>query len=281
MKAKIIFTLILAVSIILANCSSDDDFSPPVEPVDPEVGNGSPQNQDMAPGELANFDDDVIGIPGYPKGIEVLSGGIPAYRIQYFYNPDGKLLKFRTLNTGNSFETDYYYDNDGKLISLGDGYMKQNFYWENGRISYAFIDNPEWYGQRKRIDYTYDDQGLLTTSKTQFEDSDWHWSTNYTYFEDGNIKSIEKYSFDSERQELILTSSTSFNGYIEAKNLFHEVTIIPGQSVQQNFPTGKKIVHSESSEIDTYEESYVYKYDTHGRVTAKIFGGTKVVYLYY
>ena len=279
MKTLIKYGLYLVMGIAISNCSGDDDFIKSRFSLYPEVGNDSTDVYDD-PGEVEDFDDDVVGIQGYAKGFEISQDGNPVYREQYYYDPVGKLLKVKYLHPGSSVDSDFYYDGEGKLINQGNDSWNYKFYWENGRIIKADVNNPAWYG-RGRVDYTYDDQGLLTTSKTQFENSDWYWSTNYTYFEDGNIKAIEEYSSDVEKEELILYQATSFNGYTEAKNPFYEVTIIPGQIVQKNFPFSKKTIYPESPDYETYHESYEYEYDTDGRVTAKIFGNTKVVYLYY
>ena len=246
---KAITNIIFLFAIILAftNCSGDDDLNMRGaigEPQSDEQNTGDANDpndtsNDSESGIVAEFDDTYAGIAGLPKGVEEYYDGDLIHREQYYYNPDGNLQKVLTHYQGGSNEDNYIYDSDGKLIKQGNPGWNYTFKWANGRITEADIDNPVWYGKGK-INYFYNEKGLVHASKVHFSSWGFAWENHYNYHEDGNLKSIENYGYN-ERNQFILSSVTDFNDYTETENLFFEVTIIPGQRIQQFFPASKEV----------------------------------------
>ena len=281
MKIKITPIVLLTVFLFLVSCSGDDDSPHPIQSMDPEVGNEAPEMPDQDPGVIADFDEEVVGIHGFPKGIEEYHDGNLVRREQYYFTPDGKLDKVVYHLPDYSSEDNYFYDSEGRLINQKNDSWKYKFYWENGRIIKADIDNPIWYGSGK-IYYAYDDEGLLISAKSQWDaGSDGNFKTVYTYFENRNLKSIEHYADSEGNENYSPFQITRFNSYTDANNLFYEVTIIPGQIVQQHFPVSKETEYLTALYSEIHTETYEYEFDIEGRVIAKIFGGIKIVYLYY
>ena len=288
---KAITNIIFLFAIILAftNCSGDDDLNMRGaigEPQSDEQNTGDANDpndtsNDSESGIVAEFDDTYAGIAGLPKGVEEYYDGDLIHREQYYYNPDGNLQKVLTHYQGGSGEDNYIYDSDGKLIKQGNAGLNYTFKWANGRITEADIDNPGAFGYgRAKIYYTYDAQSKIIEKNERYLDYDSEWKALYTYFGDGNLKSIEYY-YQEGNGKFILYQVNNFTGYTDAINLFLEVWIIPGQSVQHNFPISKQITSTTEYGSETIYETYEYEYDAEGRVIAKTFGTTKLVYAYY
>ena len=279
MKSGSILVFLIMVSLILANCSDDNDI------YEYETSEVEPQEDEPSTSE----NDDLDIFSGFPEAIEEYQDGDLVHREYYYYNADGNLHKVKydiihgyEIIYGYDSETKdiYNYDNEGKLInfrSFDD--LNINFHWDNGHIAEADVDTPGTFGYgRAKIYYTYDNKNRITESITHYQNGQ-DLKTIYTYYEDGNVKSIEYYRNIEIGMNFEPFYSTTYDGYTEDQNLFFEVTIIPGQSIQQRFPTSVTTKHYDGSGPDTYE-SYEYEYDAAGRVIARISGSNKVVYLY-
>lgn len=273
MKTIVKHFLFLTVSLIFINCSIDNEI------IEPDALTPNSEDSDI-PMELLS-DNGALEIPGFPMNIKKYQNGDLYYWAHYSYRPDGNLLKVSYSHKGSSseiFTNTYHYDTQGKLIKL-DGHDVYNFYWDDERIVEADRYNGMWSG-RSKIFYGYNTKGQLIQKLENNLDFLYSEKIIYTYFEDGNLKTIEQYADDSESGVIKLYSVTTFEGYNADRNLFLELEIIPGQSVQHQFPTAMDFKHHTDSSYNI-SETYEYKYDSEGRVIEKIFGNNKVVYQYY
>lgn len=267
MKTIHLHIFFLTVSLFFLSCSSDNEI------FDSKIVNEDSQEKDQPNGAVV--------IPGLPQSIKKYQDGNLYYRAQYYYRPDGKLLKVNYSHPEASSEifTDtYHYNTEGKLISM-EGHDDYNFYWDKNRIVEADKYNAMWYG-RSKIYYEYNPKGQLIQRTENYLDFLFQEKTIYTYFENGNLKTIEQFGDYNDSGQFTLYSVTNFEGYIEDKNLFLELEIIPGQIVQHQFPSSMNYKHLTETGYER-EETYTYKYDADGRVIEKIFGSNKVVYQYY
>ena len=265
MKSSITFTLLCITALILTNCSDDNEIIVS-EDQQEDTTNASDNHTDI--------------FAGLPKSIEEYWDGSLINRETYYYTSEGNLHSVKYLFGYYETEDKYYYDGNGNLIKFeqveGSEYT---FNWENGRITEADVSSRGSNGKSK-IYYTYNSQGLLTASILYlFNQNEPAEKTVYTYFEDGNLRSMEQYISIEGSAYFELFCAITFDGYTQDPNLFFEFTIIPGKSVQHHFPTATKIKYPNDPDLDRYE-SYKYQYDSEGRVAARIAGNTKVVYVY-
>ncbi|MCM8568583.1 hypothetical protein NE848_04285 [Gramella jeungdoensis] len=273
MKTIITFILLLAVSLNLTGCSSDDEILVPV------IAKEDSQDDDVPAEPLPNFE--AVEIPGFPKSIHYYFNGNLYYWLKYYYRSDGNLLKVNYGHPEHSSEifTDtYHYNTEGKLIKL-EGHDVYNFHWDEDRIVGADKYNALWFG-RSKIFYEYNSEGQIIQKTENNLDFFEREKIIYTYFEDGNLMKIEQYGDYHESGVFTLYFVTSFVGYKDDSNEFLEFVIIPGQRVQRHFPASMEFKHLTESGYDRYE-TYRYNYDAEGRVVEKIFGDYKVVYEYY
>ncbi len=255
------------------NCSGDDEITGP--------GSVYTNPQDNYMPTEPQADNSALEMPGFPKIIKKYQDGNLYYWAQYFYSPDGNLLKvnYSHPNSGSERFTDTYrYNTDGKLIGL-DGHDVYSFYWDKEQIVKADKYNSVWYG-RIKIFYNYNLEGQLIQKIENYIDFSFSDKTTYSYLEDGNLNTIEYYSQDEDSGVFQLYSVTNFDGYSNHSNMFLELEIIPGQIVQHYFPASMNVIHINESGNETYE-IYDYKYDSDGRVIEKISGSNIVVYQYY
>ena len=276
MKTLTTFFASLFVALALTNCSSDNESFQPV------TDNTKPQEDVQIPVEtLSDFG--AVAIDGYPKSIKKFENGILSFWAQYYFRPDGNLLKVNyghSSTTSEVFSNNYLYDAKGKIVKII-GWDDFQFYWENDRIIKVEGYNAAWNG-RYHMFYEYNDQGRIIQKSTKWLDFTpvGYDITNYIYFPDGNLKSIEYYGDYNESGTFVLYSKTNFSNYIESNNLFLELEIIPGQRELFQFPGAKDYKNLTESGYD-FNETYSYKYDTNGRVIEKLYGNNKIVYEYY
>lgn len=272
MKTIITYILLLTVAITLTNCSGDDEV------LMPAIVKESSQDHEL-PVQLVP--DGAVEIPGFPKSIQKYESGNLKYWTQYYYRADGNLLKvnYGYSNSNSEIYTDtYHYNDEGQLIKL-DGHDVYTFYWDKDRIVEADRYNGMWSG-RSKIIYEYDAEGRLIKKSENNLDFFEKEITDYTYFDDGNLKMIEQYGDYHESGEFTLYFITEFDYYKRDSNLFLELVIIPGQRAQQYFPSTMKFRHLTETGYDK-QETYQYTYDIYGRVIEKLFRSNKVVYQYY
>lgn len=276
MKTISIYVLVLFVALMLSNCSTDTEI------IEPVIENPKPQDDNnlAIPMEsLANIG--AVAIAGFPKEIKKFSNGSLYYWAQYYFRPDEKLLKVRYGYP--SFESTiyadtYHYDNNGQLIKLI-GHDDYDFYWNLGRIVEAHRYNGMWHGHSK-IFYEYNTEGQTIQKLEINTDFNFQDKVHYSYYEDGNLKSIEEYSDYNQNGEFIRYKMTTFESYNNAVNLFPEVQIIPGQALQQYFPLAMEFKHFTAAGYGNYE-TYQYTFNAHGRVVEKRFGTNTTLYEYY
>ncbi len=273
---KTLTTLFISLLLVpvLTSCSSDNESFQPV------TENPVRQEDIQIPMEsLTQIG--AIAKEGYPKMIKKFENGILSYWAQYYYKPDGNLLKVNysyPSSTSEIFSNVYQYNDEGKIVKMV-GWDVFDYYWENGRIIKVEAYNGAWYG-RYDIFYHYNDLGQIVqklevyygttpTSSQKF---------NYTYFSDGNLKSIEGYWDGNGSGTYQSYSETYFTGYIENRNLFLDLEIIPGQSELNQFPNSVAFRFGNDSFVDIF---YNYKFDTLGRVIEQRNGNNRLVYEYY
>lgn len=273
MRTIILLYLFLTVSIIFLSCSSDNEI------FDPETVNKDLQEENL-PMEPAP-DNGAVELPGFPKSIKKYQNGRLHFWVKYYYRADGNLLNVHYSYPQSSYEifTDtYHYNTEGKMVKL-DGHDSYTFYWHEQQIVEADRYNAMWTG-RSKIFYEYNTEGQLIQKTEKNLDFFEREKTIYTYLEDGNLKTIEQFGDYTQSGVYELYFVTNFDGYKGDKNLFLEFTIIPGQTVQHQFPSSMNFKHL--TELgDDRNENYNYKYDSEGRVVEKIYGSNKVVYQYY
>ncbi len=265
--------LFLTVSLIFISCSSDNEI------LDLETVIKIPQDNDIPMESSPEIG--AVEIQGAPKSLKKYQNGNLYYWAQYYYRFDGNLIKvnYSHPEAGPEIYTDtYQYNTEGKLTKLI-GHDVYNFYWEKDRIIEADKYNGMWNG-RSKISYTYNPEGQLIQKTENNLDFSYHEKTIYSYFKDGNLKTIEQFGDYNQSGVFELYFITNFEGYTGDENLFLELEIIPGQIVQHLFPSFMNFKHLTESGYDI-SETYNYKYDTEGRVIEKIFGSSKVVYQYY
>ena len=274
MKTIINYLVCLAGSLIFMNCSGDDGVSGTVIP--------NPNSEDIdLPVQETPVNENAIEIKGFPRFIKKYQYGSLEYWAQYYYNTDGNVIQViygYSENDGGTHSDTYEYNDEGKLINLH-GYDVYHFYWDNERIVAADKYNSMWFGH-SRILYEYNTEGHLIQKTENYLDFQFSDRTTYSYFEDGNLKTIEQSYKDVDTDDFEAAFVTTINGYTEDQNLFPELTIIPGQRVQFQFPTSIDFKHVLSSDSDRLE-NYRYEYDAEGRVIEKISGYSKVIYQYY
>jgi len=211
--------------------------------------------------------------------IKKYENGNISYWAYYYYRPDGNLLKINYSHSYPSaevFSLNYQYDIEGKIVKMV-GWDVFDFYWDNGRIIKVEAYN-DWYG-RYDILYDYNDQGQVIQKLVVYYGTTPISSQklNYTYFNDGNIKSIEDYGDYNGSGIFELYFETNFTDYIEPRNLFLNLEIVPGQIEHNQFPKSKEFRYgNEYTNI-----IYNYKFDALGRVIEQRYGNNKVVYEYY
>ena len=267
--------LSLSVSLFITSCSSDNESFQSVTEI--------PKPEEIFTPMESLTEIGAVAILGYPKTIKKFNNGILSYWAQYYFRPDGNILKVNyghSSSTSEIFSNVYHYDAEGKLVKLVD-WDVFDFYWDNGKIIKVEAYNGAWYG-RYDLFYDYNDQGQIiqklivyygtTPVSTQ--------KLSYTYFNNGNIKSIEDYGDYNGTGVFELYSITNFSDYIEPRNLFLELEIIPGQSELNQFPGVMSIEYQQQTGFDFYS-TYNYKYDTYGRVIEQLYGNNKIVYDYY
>ena len=114
MKTLTTILLSLSVSLVLTSCSRDDESWQVV------TENPEHQQEIQIPMEpLANIG--AVAIAGSPKMIKKFENGILNYWAQYYYRPDGNLLKVNYSHASSSseiFSNVYQYDNEGKMVKL-------------------------------------------------------------------------------------------------------------------------------------------------------------------
>ena len=267
MKTILTYFLILALALTTSNCDRQDDTS--------ELNSGDPPN-----GPVIEPVNNYAELKGYPKNMNKYINGILEIKSRYYYREDGQIGKITTGNpqSGTELSTDLFqYDNDGKLVSL-ESWDTYYFTWDGDHITEAMINNSAWYGLIKFYS-KYNDQGQIVEEIQDWMDASSGDKKIYTYFEDGNLKSIEWYQ-DKGNGEFSEYSKTSFSGYTTDKNLFPELVIIPGQVVQKYFPLRMEYTNYEIPDA-SYVENYQYTLDDEGRVITKEADSLKIVYEYY
>lgn len=263
--------LFLTAFLMFISCSTDNEIS--------ETVRTDSQERNLPNEPLSDVE--TLESKGFSQRIKKYQNDIEHYRAQYYYRSDGNLqiVEYSYPQSGSQiFTNTYHYDTEGKLIKL-DGHDVYNFYWDKNRIVEADKYNGMWYG-RSKILYTYNPEGQIIQRTENNLDFGFSEKIIYSYFKDGNLKTIEQYGDYYESGVWILYFVTNFEGYNEDKNLFLELEIIPGQIAQHQFPSSMSYKHLTSSDYDIYE-TYQYKYDTEGRVIEKISGSNKVIYEYY
>lgn len=274
MKTIITYLVFLAGSLIFINCSGDDEFPGTVIP--------NPNSEDIdIPVQEVPVNENAIEIKGFPRFIKKYQYGSLEYWAQYYYNPDGNVIQviygYAENDSGTHSDT-YEYNAEGKLINLY-GHDVYHFYWDNERIVAADKYNGMWNGH-SRILYEYNTEGQLIQKTENYIDLQFIDRTTYSYFDDGNLKMIVQFYKDVDTDDFESYFVTTISGYTEDQNLFPELTIIPGQRVQSQFPASMDFKHLFSSDYDRHE-IYRYEYDTEGRVVEKISSYSKVMYQYY
>lgn len=271
MKTIVTFLLLMTMSIFFTNCSSDDEI--------PRTVNVNSKDKDLPPGPAPNST--ALELPGYPGIIKKYQNGELNYWAQYYYRPDGQLLKinYSYPDSGSEIYTDtFYYNSAGVLLKI-DGHDVYDFYWEDDRIVEIIRYNGMWNG-RSKIQYEYDTEGQITQKTEVNLDFQEKEKIIYSYFDDGNLKMIEQYGDYNGSKVYTLYFVTKFEGYTADRNFFLELEIIPRQTAQNFYPTAMEFKHLTESGYDSYE-TYDYKHDSRGRVIEKTFGNNKIVYQYY
>ncbi|QYA26130.1 hypothetical protein G3I01_11590 [Gramella sp. MT6] len=272
MKTIITYILLMTVPVIFTNCSSDDDV--------PQTINANSEDIDDLPLEPSPANT-AFELPGYPGIIKKYENGKLNYWAQYYYRPDGNLLKINYSHPESSpevFTDSFYYNSAGKLLKI-DGHDVYDFYWEGDRIVEVGRYNGMWSG-RSKIQFEYNARGQIIEKKEtniDFLDKE---KLVYYYFDDGNLKMIEQYGDYNVTGIYTLYFVTKFEGYTNDKNLFWELEIIPRQVAQNYFPTAMNFKHLTETGYDK-QEIYNYQYDSQGRVIEKTFGKNRIIYLYY
>lgn len=273
MKTNIQRILLLAVFSLFMSCSSDDEIPGPGSVYsDPPDSPGTYVPVEPIPDSTA------LEMVGFPKVMKKYQDGKLYEWTQYFYRPDGKILKinYNYPQDGPDLTTHIYqYDDDGKLIGF-DNYYK--FYWDQEHIVKAEL-NDGWSG-RIKIYYEYNTEGQIIQKIEDYIDYSFSQKSIYSYFGDGNLKTIEDYWQEDENDEYKLYLVTTFEGYNESSNMFLEIVIIPGKIVQYHFPASMKFENVTDSNYNSFE-TYNYQYDSEGRVIEKTFGDNRFVYEYY
>ncbi|RIA09704.1 hypothetical protein OE09_1550 [Flavobacteriaceae bacterium MAR_2010_72] len=271
--------LVLMLSIILINCSSDDENLQPVVIENPNPQDNTLIDYDIPMESLTDIG--AIAITGYPKILKRFENGILNYWAHYYFRPDGNMLKVNFGFSNSISEISdyiYQYDDEGKMVKfIGDGSLNQ--YWDNGRIIKAEYYN-HWYGSFDII-YDYNDKEQLTQKSVKYTSYNpiYVEKSNYSYYDDGNLESIVyEEGYDGSG---IIDYSYKFNfvNYIESRNLFLDLQIIPGQRELQQFPSSKGFRDTTYPNYNYI--TYNYKYDGNGRVIERTYGDTKIVYEYY
>ncbi|TVZ59725.1 hypothetical protein NA63_2261 [Flavobacteriaceae bacterium MAR_2010_105] len=280
MKTTRTFLTVLTACLILMNCSSDNDesISQPENENPPEIIN--PLDIDIPMEPLATIG--AVEIAGLPKMLKKISDGNLIFWAQYYYRPDGQLLKmkYRYINPESTtiYADTYHYDSDGRLIKL-DGHDSYDFYWDQGRIVKAHRYNGMWYGNSD-IFYEYNNEGLPIEKLEINTDFNFKEKLHYTYFENGDLKSIVQYGDYDGSGVFINYMETNYTRYNGDINLFPELQIIPGKNGQKHFPSTMELIYTVATGYDLHE-TYTYKHDTFGRVIQKQSGSNKILYEYY
>lgn len=277
---KIIYWLI--VLFLTIGCSGDNESFQPVADNTNAQGNSNPRENIQTP--MESLDEmGAVALEGYPKTIKKFEKGKFIYWAQYYFRPDGNILKVNyghPNSTSETFSYNYQYDANGNILTMA-GWDDLVFYYGNGRIIKVEGNNVAWHG-RYDLFYEYNDQGQVIQKLEMYYGTTpvFIQKTNYTYLENGNLGSIETYVDSNGSGNFELYTSTNFSEYIEPINLFLELEIIPGQRELLQFPGTREFKHLKSSGYDVYE-TYGYKYDGYGRVIEKVYENNKVVYEYY
>ncbi|GLU44583.1 hypothetical protein [Allomuricauda sp. NBRC 101325] len=270
----------LVVSITFINCSSDDPDQSLIINEQNSKDNDQPVTGEMPPHSTP---EGTVALKGFPKSVQYYYIGILQRWEQYYFRSDGKLLMVHTGYPGSGSEiiTDIYQYNENNQLTGLDGYDEYSFQWENNIIVGASTNNVAWHG-RIEFKYEYNTDGQIIQQTFDYLDTTPPSSgkITYTYFDDGNLKTMEHYWRDDLSENYSLSNITQFDGYKGDNNLFFELTIIPGQSAQLQFPSTSDYKQLTSSGYDRHE-TYQYVYDIVGRVVEKLFGDDKVVYQYY
>ena len=280
MRTIIPFILILAFPSLFISCASDDEFPGRPENFNPVTDDYQPTN----PGETLVDPKPPSGaydLPGFPKTLKKYENGNLNFWANYYYSPDGNLMQvnYGYGNTSNEiFSNIYHYSGEGKLRKL-EGHDVYDYYWEKDQIVEADRYNGMWSG-RSKIYFQYNNEGQIVQRLEINIDFNYSEKIIYTYFEDGNLKSIEQYGDNNNSGRFIKYFVTTYSGYTKNKNLFIELEIIPGLAMLQDFPTAMDFKHLTETGYNQ-NETYEYKFDAEGRVIQRKFGNNKIDYQYY
>lgn len=278
MKTIKTFWLSLTIFLLLINCSSNH------ESINPEAEDLNSQDMNDTNIPMKSLVDlGAVAKAGYPKTIKKFENGILSYWAQYYFRPDGNILKVNygySSTTSEIFTYNYQYDAKGKIKKMI-GWDVFDYYWENDKIIKVEGYNAAWYG-RYAFFYNYNNQGQIIQKLEVYYNTTpiFRQKLAYTYLNDGNLSSIELYVDSNGSDTFELYTKTNFSEYIDTRNLFLELEIIPGQIELLQFPGTKEFKHFKSSGYDIFE-IYNYKYNTEGRVIEKLYGKNKIVYDYY
>jgi hypothetical protein len=232
---------------------------------------------------LTIVDDELVN---KPQTLVINSSGMAQSKRTYEYNVDGQVSKIY-WEAKNPFGTtqgtdEYFYNEAGGIILISRGTAETKYTWENG-----FIVKSEQKQNDEVVHYyvyEYNESGNVKKAENFIRKASGEFSPNfyttYTYHEDGNVHKQINYMY--EEGEFVLSSTFTYEEYIEGHNAFPLVQILPTQKDQAKLPTYYS--HETQDAFLEYHIAYEFTeegYPTKREITGAVAGSGVATFTYY
>lgn len=216
-------------------------------------------------GELLSYrltllDDELVS---KPKSFETTGGGWRSKKT-YSYNESGAIqsIYWETETPNLRTGTDTYYYAANGLVNRVNRFpnLDEYYYQENGKIVRSEeIENGI---KTSYSEYDYDAAGNVGAKAIYYRQSSGAFQLGfiylYLYDTDGNIYVQQTYIPQTGPDDLLLISTRTYEGYVDASNPF-PIEIIPGIAAQQTLPTTYRV--EENGHTLQYQFSYGFRED--------------------
>jgi hypothetical protein len=208
--------------------------------------------------ELKITDDE---LEGTAKGYEVIGGGW-SYKRRYEYNENGTISKIywdqnTPGHTGGVYT--YVYNAGGQVEKIIQSTVREEIYLREGER----IVRSEQHTNGVLTAYTlygYDVAGNVAEEVIHYRQQDGSLKLGmhlvYLYHTDHNVYKVLVYTIPANSDEEILSSTKTYDFYLDAENPFPMVDILPDQKSQHNLPASYRV--EENGHDITYQLTYEF-----------------------
>lgn len=188
------------------------------------------------------------------------------------YNEDGLISKLHWESKGifgiTSGTDEYSYNEAGGivLISRPAAALETKFTWENGVI--VKLERLQSGIVSLYNIYEYDNAGRVERVNNFTKNPAGEFASDsytlYTYHEDGNVHTIEIYSYSPADDEYVMSVTTTYEEYIEGHNPV-QLEVLPNQSIQTMLPT----YYSKETQSAFQEYNVSYEFAENGNLITR------------